>query len=148
MPGIDAAKLLWAIAGNESSFGDNFAPRHEAAYCYDGTLFESQVTKAWGCLAHCSYGPWQVMFANFPPGIAPQSLIQVGPSMVESCIMAAIADINRAVKLGAVTIQEIADVYNAGSLRPRVVPANYIAKLAANYAVPMPQFEHETVGAT
>ena len=141
VPGIDSAKLLWGVAGNESSFGDAFAPRHEASYCYEGPAFNAQATKVWGCLAHCSYGPWQVMFANFPPGISPILLAQTGPTMAEACVIAAVAEINSAIKRGAATIPEIAEVYNAGSLRPRVVPAEYMAKLLTSYKTPMPQLE-------
>ena len=34
--GIDGAQLLWAMSGNESSFGANCAPRHEPAFDVDG----------------------------------------------------------------------------------------------------------------
>lgn len=139
VPGVDAERLLWALSGNESSFGADFSPRHEPAYCHGGPMFNAADTRNWGCLAHCSYGPWQVMFANFPPGISPQALIQVGPGMAEICIRAAIADLNAAIKSGAVTLEQIAEVYNAGSLRPKIVPADYISRLVANYnTVPMP----------
>ena len=30
--GVDGAQLLWAMAGNESSFGVNCTPRHEPAF--------------------------------------------------------------------------------------------------------------------
>jgi hypothetical protein len=37
--GIDAAQLLWAFAGRESSFGARSIPLHEAAYCYAGKYY-------------------------------------------------------------------------------------------------------------
>lgn len=75
-------------------------------------------------------------------------LIQSGPSMAETCVLAAIAEINSAIKRGAATLQEIGEVYNAGSLRPRVVPAEYIAKLGVSYAVAMPQLQTAVSEAT
>ena len=66
--GIDPVRLLWALAGNESGFGSNAVPRHEDSYCANkGGIYASAIvrlTRMWGCWAHCSYGPWQVMFDN------------------------------------------------------------------------------------
>jgi len=67
---LDPVKILWAFAGVESSFGLQSNPRHENGYCYNGRYFDAMLTDKWGCLAHCSYGPWQVMFTNFPPGVS------------------------------------------------------------------------------
>ncbi len=72
---LDKVRLLWGISGVESSFGLNCSPRHEPAYCYGGRYFNPVASREWGCLAHCSFGPWQVMFANFPYGVSPLSLI-------------------------------------------------------------------------
>src|SRR2546429_7159205 len=72
---LDKVRLLWGLAGVESSFGWNCNPRHEQGYCTRGRYFDVLSTKAWGCLAHCSYGPWQVMFPHFPVGVSPLSLV-------------------------------------------------------------------------
>jgi hypothetical protein len=78
---LDGVKLLWAVAGVESSFGIRCVPRHEDEYCdfphwhqkADGTftkragLYSAELrdaTKEIQCAAHCSWGPWQVMYAN------------------------------------------------------------------------------------
>lgn len=65
---IDGVRLLWAIAGNESSFSDNCTPRHEPANDVGGYYYDrsSAVRKAvqQGSDAACSYRPWQVMLIN------------------------------------------------------------------------------------
>lgn len=133
--GIDGVKLLWALAGNESSFGLEANPRHEAAYCRGGKYFDPKATGAYGCWAHCSYGPWQVMFANLIPGIPPETFNN-NPSMVCG---AAVGLINRRIlKIErAVTLDEIATAYNEGDWRNRKEPAEYVAELIKNYAIPV-----------
>lgn len=63
-PSVNGIHLLWALAGNESSFGANDVPRHEAGYCRGGKYFDKDLTAKYGCWAHCSYGFSQIMFAN------------------------------------------------------------------------------------
>ena len=73
--GIDGAQLLWAISGNESSFGANCTPRHEPAYDVGGRYGSNAVMvpllTEWGSAAACSYGPLQLMFCNAPAGATP-----------------------------------------------------------------------------
>ncbi len=75
--GIDGRKLMWAIAGNESSFGKNTMPRYEPAYDIGGIYANQQpqneLLKAWGKQAAYSYGPWQMMPCN-ARGFTPQEL--------------------------------------------------------------------------
>ncbi|HET9087127.1 MAG TPA: hypothetical protein VFN53_06380 [Acidobacteriaceae bacterium] len=64
---VDGSKLLLALSGNESSFGHNCKPRHETGYCtgfYSHNATIVGLTKLFGHGAHCSYGPWQIMFCN------------------------------------------------------------------------------------
>jgi hypothetical protein len=134
---MDAAKLLWAFAGVESSFGLNSAPRHEWGYCYNGRYFDSAATAEIGCLAHCSYGPWQVMYANFPKGIDPRQLIQYdeGRYAAEMSIRACIALLNRALARDTRNVTELVSWYNG----PADVP-EYTRKFLAAYDRPMPQY--------
>ena len=136
--GISGEQLLWALSGNESTFGINCAPRHEAGYCHGGKYFDPSLTSIWGCLAHCSYGAWQVMYPNISSGggIDPIAAIR----QPEIGANAAVQFINRNI-LGrekATTLQQIADAYNSGDWRDRNVPGRYIADLVKNYAVPIP----------
>lgn len=133
--GLDGKQLLWALAGNESTFGADMSPRHEHGYCYGGRYFDPHATRAWGCLAHCSYGPWQVMFPNFALGSNPL-VILASPAVVAAAAVALIQKhIVGAEK--ATTLAQIADAYNAGDWHhktPKDVPEQYIAKLVGNYA--------------
>src|SRR5882724_11014499 len=102
----DPAMVLWALAGAESSFGTNTSPRHEASYCRGGKYFDVYATRQWGCLAHCSYGPWQVMYANFPVGTDPRVLLYGGSSAATLCLAAAIKRLNQAIHAGATTLAQ------------------------------------------
>lgn len=133
--GLDATQLLWAIAGNESSFGGNISPRHEPGYCYKGHYFSADATKQYGCLAHCSFGPWQIMAPN-AMGFSPVELV----SDLETCGMATVAFLNREIlgRQGAQTLDEIGDAYNSGNFRDHNIPELYLVSLKANYAIPLP----------
>lgn len=136
--GLDGVQLLWALAGNESSFGVDITPRHEAGYCRGGRYFDARATQSWGCLAHCSYGPWQVMFANFPLGSSPL-LIMASPALVANAAAALIA-LHIVGRLQADTLEKIADAYNSGDWHHKTaqgVPTKYIADLVKNYHAPL-----------
>lgn len=138
---IDGARLLWALSGNESSFGLNCSPRHEAGYCHGGKYFDKALTALWGCLAHCSYGPWQVMYVNISKGNLSPLDVAVKPELVAN---SAVQFINsRIIGLEkAATVEEIAEAYNSGDWRDelhpnKVIPEKYIADLAKHYTVPI-----------
>jgi hypothetical protein len=107
-------RLLWGIAGVESSFGVNCQPRHEPGYCYGGKYYKPYSSKVWGCLAHCSYGAWQVMFPNLPEGVSPMSLIWMADGVLASelCLHGAITVLNRAIADGAASLADIVTHYN------------------------------------
>jgi len=130
---VEGPRLLWAIAGNESSFGANSNPRHEAAYCTGGKMHSETLSAAWGCLAHMSYGPWQIMFVNATPGISP---LQMAYDAELTARMVA-RFIQTYVLAKAKSLAEIAEVYNAGHVTKD--PA-YVEKLTANYAVALVEF--------
>jgi len=136
----DGAQLLWALAGNESSFGANCTPRHENGYCpdahgrYSSAPIVQRLTAQFGHAAHCSYGPWQILLINCGN--------DADPALFERCEYAAmktVGHINTAIlDRGAKTIEQIADAYNSGNFRDGNVPHEYIARLLKNYEVPMP----------
>lgn len=133
---LDKVRLLWGIAGVESSFGFNCNPRHEAGYCYGGKYFNPALTGEWGCLAHCSYGPWQVMFSNFPVGVSPLALMWLSDGRVgaESGLLGAIRVLDRAIANGVRNLGDLVVAYNG--------PANeeqYAARLADCCDRPMPE---------
>lgn len=147
---LDGARVLWAISGCESSFGEDCAPRHEESYCvgrYSHNAEVKALTAQYGHAAHASFGPWQTLLINverFGPGSVLLKATEVTPEEMIDCDNAAwrAADfINRNIlrREGARTLAEIADAYNSGDWRDRIVPKQYIADCEKFYAtVPLP----------
>lgn len=130
--GINGATLLWALAGNESSYGRNCAPRHEQAYCtgeYSHVQDVVVLTRQYGHAAHCSFGPWQLLLVN-AAGASPDDL-----RTARGAAMATAGFLNRRILHGegAKTIEEIADAYNSGTWRDRYVPEQYVADCVRRY---------------
>src|ERR1035441_9795 len=124
---IDGARFLWALAGNESSYGVNCTPRHEPAFDVGGTYGDGAVMKPllakYGKAAACSYGPWQQMFCNAPEGFAPDSY-----SDLHKCALAAVAQINKALrKWQPLNLASIGECWNAG--RPLTNPSVGVARV-------------------
>ena len=75
-PGANAVALLRALCQQESSGGARWpATLHEQGYCYGGPYYTGdgpggrpgddvlrEQTRLWGCLAHQSWGPWQLLY--------------------------------------------------------------------------------------
>ncbi len=136
---VDGAQLLWAISGNESSFGTNCAPRHEAAFdvggIYGGGAVMKPLLAQFGMSAACSYGPWQILFCNCPAGTTPSDL-----DNLDKAAQATVEFLNKL--LGRWNPQDlagIAECWNAGHpmQNPSAGVARYVSQLASNYAVPM-----------
>jgi hypothetical protein len=128
---IQRTALLRAIADIESTYGQDSNPRHEPAYCRGGKYYDGILTKLYGCGAHCSYGPWQIMYQTaYELGFegAPDELANP-----ETNCLYAVRYLNaRAAK--ATSIEQIARSYNGGNINATAVPQSYIDKLAAAYA--------------
>ena len=76
---IDGPRLLWAMSGNESTFGHHCTPRHEPAYCtgiYSRVSTVVALTEKYQHAAHCSYGPWQILLVNCDEGVSPEDTAQ------------------------------------------------------------------------
>lgn len=138
--GIDAAQLLWALAGNESSFGANCIPRHEAAYCtgkYSAGL--KVATQTYGHAAHCSYGPWQLLWVNTNKMQSPEKTF----ADLRLCMLNTVAFLNSEIfgRQHAMTVQEVGDAYNTGNFRDKNIPTTYNDELESHYNnVPLPSF--------
>ncbi len=137
--GIDAIKMLWGLAGNESDFGANAAPRHNDDYCAmkSGIYSRSIVglTSLWGCWAHCGYGPCQIMFEN-TTGITPMVLNGDPSVALQETILYLNGHIFR--RLGAKSFEEIAFAYHTGSLSSNGISDNpYVQAFMKNYLEPM-----------
>ncbi len=136
--GIDGAQLLWALAGKESSFGANSIPRHEVGYCtgkYSAGL--TQATAEYGHGAHCSYGPWQLLWANTKRLQSPEKTF----ADLRLCMLNTVAFLNSEIlgRQHAMTLEEVADAYNSGNFRDKNVPQAYIEEVISHYNnVPLP----------
>jgi hypothetical protein len=139
--GIDGPTLLWAIAGNESSFGVNTVPRHEPAYDVGGSFYAySLVQRAliaeYGSAAACSYGPWQMMFCVAPTGTQPEAFEDL-----DQCAAMVVEFLNYDLaNQKPQTLAEIGSIWNAGHIQRPMSPAvqAYADELQNNYAVPPP----------
>lgn len=135
---IDGVRLLWALAGNESSFGRNCLPRYESAFYTGGAYGSSDqmvpLIAKFGHNAACSYGPWQLMLVNAPVGAVPEDFASID----NACLFTVNFINHRIIRgQGAKTVEEIADSFNSGSFRDSNVPRVYIADCLRNYTVPM-----------
>jgi hypothetical protein len=138
--GIQAEQLLWAICGNESSFGYNCTPRHEPAFDVGGTYAQAPAQAAllekFGSDGACSYGPMQVMLVNAPSGFTPASFDDL-----ESAIAAGVFALGNLMRHNRPrSLQQIGSCYNAGHIQTRFSSqvAAYVTRLQRNYGVAMP----------
>jgi hypothetical protein len=113
--GIDGSRVLWAMSGNESSFGEHCTPRHEGAYCtgiYSHAPEVVALTAKYGHGAHSSYGPWQILLVNCTAPVAPEDMADLNRAALET-----VKFINRRIlhEQKASTIEEIAAAWNSGT---------------------------------
>ena len=142
--GIHGPQLMWAIAGCESSFGANAAPRHEPAYDVGGRYADNpqqaKLLREFGSNAACSYGPWQEMLVNVQPPASPEEMLRVN-----RCAMAHVGYLNTRILKAqhAQTVEEIAAAYNSGKWMWEQEPVGvqrYAAECRQYYdGVPLPQ---------
>jgi hypothetical protein len=132
---IDGPKLLWAMAGRESTFGKDLGPRHEPAYDFGGLYYRTSADLQHGIALYgrdyaCSYGPLQIMACN-AKGYSP---FELGADP-EKALGAAVARLRIEV-LGrqlARTLDQICDCWNTGNAKDANVPHEYIAAVRHYY---------------
>lgn len=133
---LDPVLVMWAFAGNESSFGANCTPRFEPAYFagrYAHEPWQEQLNKEYGQDGAKSYGPWQVMLCNCPSGTKPGDYQELAAGAV-----AFISYMNREIRAQKPqTLDEMGDMYNSGNWHDDNVPEVYIANLRKHYDTPM-----------
>lgn len=131
--------ILKAIAHMETSYGERgLATLHENAYCYHGTYYHAspslqKESYKWGCQAHCSYGPWQILYITaweFGFRDDPTLLREGTHSLpyVINVLNKRVAD-----KLSDERPEDFFDAWNSGNPRDHIVPAEYIAKAMSIY---------------
>lgn len=129
---IDGPSLLWAIAGNESSFGANCKPKYEPAYDIGGKYLDVKLYEQFEKSSAYSYGPWQVMLTN-APGFTPNELA----CDLDKAATATVGFLHRYVfgARKAITLDEALDTFNSGNWKDKQsgeVMA-YVAKGVKNY---------------
>jgi len=153
--GGDGARVLWALAGCESDFGAYPLPKHEDGYCAGHRYDIPALTKRWGCAAHCSYGPWQLMFPHLwdllPAPMRDPSLLlfaagDAGPkfSAAADYLCAATVSFVNAEILGrqkATTLEQIAKAFNHGNWADAYDDSEYTDRARRFYQTPLPQEE-------
>ena len=138
--GVDGTQLLWAMSGNESSFGANVTPRHEPAFdvggVYGASAQMAPLLAKYGSAAACSYGPWQIMFPN-APGATPESF-----NDLDFAATASVAFLNKLLtRFHPQTLGDIGSCWNAGHIQNpySAQVQTYVDRLTQNYAVPLAQ---------
>lgn len=114
LPGIDGARLLAAMAMNESALGDNCGPRHEPAYDVGGLYASDPAQKVllsqypyWGA---SSFGPLQVMLVNLP-GATPQEL----NGDLSLVFRLSVGFLNQQIRrFSPASLQDIGEIWNGG----------------------------------
>lgn len=123
--------ILKAIAHMESSYGArSLATLHESAYCYGGRYYVNSAqlqheSHLWGCQAHCSYGPWQLLYITaWEHGFRDDpTLLREGAHslpLVIQVLNARVVDKSRP--------ESFFDAWNSGTDRDNRIPSEYISK--------------------
>lgn len=131
---VDGARLLWALAGVESSYGAqrDFA-RIEPSYQPCGATYRRSeamrdLWRQYGALAACSYGSWQMM------AITARELGHTGhPCELQHDEALAPLVIKYLQRAHANTLADTLDAYNSGSCRDKIIPEAYIRTGVAAY---------------
>jgi hypothetical protein len=153
---LNGPMLLWAIAGNESSFGDRTNARHEIEYCpqkhmhgpdHAGQYVERigrhslssprqiELYHDFGCTGCCSFTPWQIMAVN-ALGFTPIELLEdldKGAEAVVSFLNRILASQHHFDGIGlSGWLEVIARLWNGPA-----VTVQYMDDLKKHYTVPM-----------
>jgi hypothetical protein len=138
--GIDGAQLLWAISGNESSFGANARAMYEPAYGPNGRYAHPQNWAKYGKPSASSLGPWQLMYVNAPPGYTPADIQDDLDTAAKVSVWFMNKQIARFKPMNLATIGSIWNGGNPHAWKHEPVQV-YIKKLERNYQVPMEAME-------
>jgi hypothetical protein len=135
--GIDPVALLRAIAAQETTDATRWAAaKHENAYCYGGRYQTPALKPAewrWGCAAHCSWGPWQIMYPTAALRGFADDPVRLRDPMVSGGYV--VAELNAKVfdSLPQPTVQDCFDAWNSGTARDNLFPATYVSQATDLY---------------
>lgn len=136
---LDGPKLLWALSGRESSFGQNMKPRHEPAYDVGGAYWKVSDEVKEGCALYgrdfaCSYGPLQVLAVNaqaWTPeelGKDPYIAMVAARSFIREYVIK---------RKRAHTLAEICQCWNGGHVGATTTPG-YVEEVTHHYLAGIP----------
>lgn len=144
---ISRVALMRAICENETKGGERtWATRHENGYCYGGLYYKGdgpggrpgddllrQLTWKWGCLAHESFGPFQILFITAYEHGFRDDPVRLRDPMV--CAEYLVKILNRRLfdRHPEATVENALDAWNSGQAYDSNVPADYIAEGTKHY---------------
>lgn len=138
---LNPVTILHALAEVESKHGAHgLATRHEQAYCYGGFYYRGpngddlrRLSTVWGCLVHCSYSSWQLLFmAAYELGFRGDPCELRND---KAAIHWVIKYLNRRIldRWPRISVEGLADAYNSGRPDDATRPVNYIAAFEEAY---------------
>jgi hypothetical protein len=136
---ISRTALMRAIADVETRGGERWgATLHESAYCYGGKYYQMsaelrRLSHPWGCLAHSSFGPWQIMFITAHENGFSDDPVRLRDPMIGAEYLTKILNKRVFDKLPDATPEDAFDAWNSGRARDAMIPTDYIKKAKAAY---------------
>lgn len=130
---INPTAILKAIAHVETGYGARYAASlHEPGFCYGGKYYHAskalqRESVMWGCNAHSSHGPWQILYITANEfGYRDDPILLRSPKISIDYV---IQILNKRVmdKLSDEKPEDIFDAWNSGNPRDSIVPEVYIA---------------------
>jgi len=137
---VNPLAMLRALCRQESSYGANPVPRHEAIWCpnehdkqwRDMHKVATARHRDWGCLACCSYGVMQPFYHTLVDhGILldPTPLLDQRIAFDKAVALL----IKKILKQRPQSIFGIGDMWNSGSCNDLIHPTNYMNSLEHHY---------------
>lgn len=131
---VDGGRLLYTIAGLESTFGQRrefvrFEPGYgPGGYYYRNAEHVRELWHRYGVLAASSFGSFQVMFITaYELGFKGHP-IDLQQDMLSAYWAARLIGDRFIARQKASSLREIFDAYNSGNWRDGVIPVNYVTK--------------------
>lgn len=146
-PALNPGAALKALTWCETTYGQRWAAsKHENAYCYGGPYYVGdgpgggvgddtlrELSSVWGCSAHESWGPWQLLFITaYEQGYRDDPVrLRVPEVSVEWVVK--ILNKRLLDKVTDATPEDVADAWNSGRARDKIVPQAYITEFMEHY---------------
>jgi len=137
--GVNPIALMRAICDNETNGGARWgATLHEPAYCYGGKYYIGsealhRLSVPWGCLAHSSFGPWQILYITANEHGFSDDPVRLRDPMVCAEYLTKILNSRVFDKIPDALPEEAFDAWNSGRARDGIIPVDYIKKAKAHY---------------